>query len=280
MNGNRWCVVAAAVVLVLGWGPGVLAQDRLSDAGKGLSLDHPEGEQLLLIEDETGQSATLIDISGVEAVELAERALALGRTAESVLAETRSRDLFYDEGWRIRMIEACSDLENMVRSLNLLRPPDRFSELFAEVEAGARRYQLAAGMMRSAIARDEPLYGGAFDQFTAAGNTLLAGLVELRIENEREASEQPAPLLDPFASRQAAATLCKERYAGGPRAGYDSCMAQQAAAVDAIGGRFSFSVGVDEATFNSIRNGCRADWPDDMVARNRCELTRADAAKR
>ena len=280
MNGNRWCVVAAAAVLGLGWGPGALAQDRLSDAGKGLSLDHPEGEQLLLIEDETGQAATLIDISGAEAVELAERALALGRTAESVLAETRSRDLFYDEGWRIRMIEACTDLENMVRSLNLLRPPDRYSDSFAAVEAGARRYELAAGMMRSAIVRDEPLYGGAFDQFTAAGNALLAGLVELRLEHEREALEQPPPALDPFAARQAAAALCDERYASGPRAGYDSCMAQQAAALDAISRRFGFSVGVDQATFNSIRNGCGADWPDDMVARNRCELTRADATKR
>lgn len=280
MNSHRCCVVAISILLGFGFGAWAPAQEKLSDAAKGLSLDHPESEQILVTEADGSQSGSMIDISGAEAVELAERALALGRTAESILAETRARDLFYDEHWRGRMLQAGSDLQNMRKSLDLVQPPDRYADPFEELLNGVRRYEMSAAMMRQAISDDEPLYSGAFDQFAAAGRTVLAGVVELRLEHEREGSEQPAPAIDSLTARQASASLCGSRYGDRGGSGYANCMAQQAAALDAVNRRFSFSVGLTEAAFNSIRNRCRGDFPDDMVARDRCELSRIDAATR
>ena len=210
---------------------------------------------------------------------MVEQALALGRTAEAILAETRSSDLFYETSWRDRMIDACIDLENSKKSLELVRPPQRYVDEFDGVVAGAAQYASAAGSMRRAIANDEPLYGGVFKAFDAAGRATLAAVVELRLEHDSEGSEQSAPALNPFAAKQAYQGLCRERYPEGRGAGYDSCMSRQAAAVDAMRARVGFSVGLDEAVFNSIRRDCAGEWPKDMVARDRCELSRADAAR-
>ncbi len=280
MNNSRWCVFAAALLLGLALGSDVRAQDRLSDAGKGLSLDHPEAEQLLLVKGDSEPAGQLIDITGADAVELGERALVLGEAAESVLTETRRQDLFFDAGWRGRMLEACSDVENMRRSLQLVRPPERYANAFAEVVDGLRRYSIGTGMMEWAISEDQPRYAGAFDQFNAARRGMLAGVIELRLEHEREGAEQPALPMDPYTSNQVAAALCTARYGEAKGAGYDNCMAQQMAALDTINRRFGFTVGLDEATFNTIRHACRRECSDDLVALDRCESSRAHAASK
>jgi len=279
MNNSRWFVFAAVLLLGLASGLDVRAQDRLSDAGKGLSLEHPEAEQLLLVEGDSKPAGQLIDIAGEDAVQLGERALAFGKAAESVLTETRRQHLFYDAGWRGRMLEACSDVENMQRSLHLVRPPERYAEAFAEVVDGMTRYSIGTGMMEWAISEDQPLYAGAFDQFNAARRGILAGVIELRLEHEREGAEQPALPMDRYTSNQGAAALCTTRYGEAKGAGYDNCMAQQMAALDTITRRFSFTVGLDEATFNTVRHACRREYPDDLVAMDRCETSRADATK-
>lgn len=279
MRTTRSLTVAASLLLVFVWGAVAGAQESLSEAARGLSLERPASDQLLVVESTEETSSDLIHISGAEAVDLAERALAAGRAAEAALAETRTGDLFYDEAWRSRMLDACHELDMMRRSLDLVRPPDRYAAAFTEVVGGAGRYQIGGAMMRWAISQDEPLYGGAFDQFSAAGRGLLAGLVDLRLEREREQSEQPAPALDVFTARQAAGAVCTSRY-GEPRgSGYDQCMAQQTAAYQAMNRRFSFTVGLDEAAFNSIRHRCRAEFTDDLVALDRCELVHIEAAR-
>jgi hypothetical protein len=271
--------VAASLLMVLVWGAVAGAQETLSEAARGLSLERPESDQLLVVESAEASTGHLIGISGAEAVDLAERALAAGRRAEAVLAETRTDDLFYDAQWRSRMLEACHELDMTRRSLDLVQPPGRYVHAFAEVVTGAGRFQVGGAMLRSAISQDEPLYGGAFDQFGAAARHLLTGLVDLRLELEHEQAERTAPQLDPFGSRQTAMSLCAERY-GEPRgSGYDQCMAQQTAAYEAMSRRFGFSVGLDEATFNAIRHRCRAELTDDLVALDRCELSRIEAAR-
>jgi hypothetical protein len=103
--------------------------------------------------------------------------------------------------------------------------------------------------------------------------------VDLRREREAEAAEQPLPPPDPLAASQAITALCGKRYGKDERAGYDLCTERQNAALQNMNRRFGFNSGLEEPEFNTIRLRCRDRWPDDMVARDRCEVARIDAAR-
>jgi len=275
----RALVGVAVLVGALGSGVPAEAQQRLPDAAKGLSLNHPEGETIIVLEGEEGEAGDRPGVTGDDLVFMAQQLMAHGTAAESVLAEIRSDDLFFDEGWHGRVLDAVSNVERALRDLAFAQVPERYREGVSRVLEGGRRYQMAGGILSWSIAQDQPVFSGAFDQFTAGNRGVTAGLVKLRVERDAEEAEQPLPPPDPFTARQASAALCGRQYGEGERAGYDLCVERQHAALQAMNRRFGFSSGLDEPVFNSIRSRCRGQWPDDMVVRDRCEQVGIEQAR-
>ena len=274
----RWLRIA--VVAVLGISGLLAAQDRLQEAAGELSLDQPNGDRVIVVEEARFDDDSGPTVTGTDVLEMTEDLLALGRAAEAVALETRTEDLFYDQGWRDRLLAGLDALDSSRRNLELAVVHERYSTPVELVLEGGRHYQLAAGILRWAILRDQVLFSAAYDEFAAGNDGVIAGLVAVRNENEAELSEQQQPPLDIFSARQGMAEVCGSRYGQGRRDDYDRCIRQQEVALEAINRRFGFTVGLDDPTFNSIRFGCRQAWPDDLVGQDRCELDGARKAAR
>ena len=264
----------ALAVAFLAAGP-LVAQQRLQESANGLSLDQPENDRIIIVEEGLSEDGSAPTVTGADLVEMTEELLARGKAADAVLLETRTNDVFFNQGWRDRLLGDLDAMDVSRRNLELAVVPERYSAAVGSVLEGGRHFQLAAGILRWAILRDQPLFSAAFDEFATGNKGVIAGLVEVRIENEAEESEQQQPPLDIFTARQGMAVLCGSRYGQGRQEDYDLCVRQQEAALEAINRRFGFTVGLDDPTFNSNRFGCRQAWPDDLVGQDRCELERA-----
>ena len=254
------------------------AQERLQEAANGLSLDQPEGDRVIVAEDVRSDDDSGPTVTGTDLVEMIDDLLASGRAAEAVALETRTEDLFFDQGWRDRLLDGLDAMDSSRRNLELTVVPERYSTAVQSVLDGGRHYQIAAGILRWAILRDQAVFSAAYDEFVAGNEGVIAGLVAVRNENQAELSERQQPPLDIFSARQGMAELCGSRYGQGRRDDYDRCVRQQEAALEAINRRFGFTVGLDDPTFNSIRFGCRQAWPGDLVGQDRCELDGARKA--
>jgi hypothetical protein len=93
-----------------------------------------------------------------------------------------------------------------------------------------------------------------------------------------EAAEQPAPPINPIEANRVMNDHCRARYAQDSSA-FDSCIAAQRAAVDAMASRSAPDAGIDPTSFNVIRNNCRFEWSDDFVNQDRCERQRIASKK-
>ncbi len=268
------------LALMCGAAGPLAAQQRLQESAAGLSLDQPEGERIIVVEEGATDDGSAPTASGEDLVEMTEDLLARGRAAEAVMLEARTEDVFFNQDWRDRLVAELTAMDSSRRNLELARAPERYLGAVESVLDGGRHYQLAAGILRWAILREQTLFSSAYDEFENGNEGVIAGLVEVRIEHEAEVSEQRQPPLDSYTARQNIRALCGSRSGEGRRDDYDLCVQQQEAALQAINHRFGFSVGMDEPAFNSIRFGCRQTWPEDLVAQNRCELDRAGQATR
>jgi hypothetical protein len=254
-------------------------EQRLPDIAGGIELQRPAGEQLVIVAEGPEDQGGRVAVTGSDLVGMTEQLLEQSRHAAEILQETRTSLAFFDDGWRRRMLGALSDLDTTRTEFELCNPPDRYAEAVTRVTDGARDYQIAAGMLRWAISRDQARFSGAFEHLAAGDREVGAALAGLRVETLEQRYESDAPPPDPFAARQSAVRLCASRYGQGTGSGFDRCVAAQQASYDAITRRFSFTVGLDETSFNSIRNHCRDEWPDDLVSRDRCEQQRMAAAR-
>ena len=96
------------------------------------------------------------------------------------------------------------------------------------------------------------------------------------VASRAKAAEEPAPLINPIEADRTMRALCGGRYDEGS-SGFESCVADQRAAIDAMVGRSAPDVGLDATSFNVIRNNCRFEWADNYVNQDRCERTRIAA---
>lgn len=275
MSGIRSTVLVLCGAMAAASGFG---EQRLPDVASKIVLQRPAGEQLVVVESGPTEPGRRVAVTGVDLVEMTEALLARSREAAGILQETRTSLAFFDDGWRRRMLAVLSDIDTARIDLELCQPPDRYAEAVTRVTDGARQYQIAAGMLRWAIYRDQARFSGAFEHFEAGDREVGAALAGLRVETREQRYESEASSVDPFAASQAASRICGSWYGTALRPEYDRCIAMQRASYEAITRRFSFTVGLDEPSFNSIRNHCRDEFPDDLVARDRCERQRMAAA--
>jgi hypothetical protein len=265
---RRLVLVIAATMAAAAVGFG---DQRLSEVAGAITLKRPAGEQLVIVEPADRTPGSRMETTGADLTKLADQLLESGRAASAVLDESRSGLTFFEGGWRRRMLDALAEIDTTRFSLELVETPERYRDALARVTDGAREYQLAAGIVRWAILRDQPVFSRAFDHMRVGEREVGAALGGLRRVGAVEGSEGTPPSIDPFTASQAMAEACRGYLGAAQGADYDRCIDRQRAAVAAIGHRFSFTERVEEPAFNAIRNRCREEWPRDFISRDRCE---------
>jgi len=265
---RRLALVMAGTMAVAAAGFG---EQRLQSVAGSIKLKRPAGEQLVIVEPEPRTPGSRMETTGADLIAMAEQLLESGRAASAVLDESRSGLTFFEGGWRRRMLDALAEIDTTRFSLELIEAPERYRDTVARVADGAREYQLAAGIVRWAILRDQPVFSRAFDHMRVGEREVGAALGGLRTVGAVEGSEATPPSIDPFTASQAMAGACRAYVGATQGADYDRCIERQQAAVQAIEHRFSFTERIDEPAFNAIRNRCREEWPRDFISRDRCE---------
>jgi len=265
---RRLVLVMAGTMAVAAAGFG---EQRLHDVAGSIKLKRPAGEQLVIVEPEARAPGSRMGATGAGLIELADQLLESGRAASAVLDESRSGLTFFEGGWRRRMLDALAEIDTTRFSLELVESPERYRDALARVTDGAREYQLAAGIVRWAILRDQPVFSRAFDHMRVGEREVGAALGGLRKVGAVERNEGTPPPIDPFTASQAMAEACRAYLGAAQGADYGRCIERQQAAVAAIEHRFSFTERLDEPAFNAIRNRCREEWPRDFISRDRCE---------
>ncbi len=260
--------VAALLVLLL-VGPAAAQEKRLSDVAAAIRLRPPSGDALFVdLAPARGTASSSGDL-----VELAEEYAQRLAVVSTLLAEVGVDDTFYATDWREQMMEACIDLDTVGYSLGAVGPPGRFTAaLDGLVDASDQCSQATRGI-REAIRLDQPQYGAAMRSLSDCRPLVSRSVEEMHRIRRAELQESPPALDDPLAAALGIAELCDAR-TGRADLSFDACVARQEQARRAIADRFSFSVLLDEATFNVIRNECRLEWPNDFVGRDRCEQQR------
>jgi hypothetical protein len=268
--------LATAVVLVTP----VAAQQSLGDVAGSMKLKRPEGESVVIDRDSVAQSRRgptggtdsklFQDIVGDCLTETA--------ALHDLVEETRNGTSFYRDPWRDRVEEVGFQLEGALDELGLLTVDGRYQEAYDLAGRGADMARDALLILRSAIAQDRPVFSESRTLSKEAVRHFKDAQTALGVASRADAAEEAAPLINPIEADRIMTSLCGGWHGEGS-SGFDSCVAEQRTAVDAMTGRSAPGVGLDAASFNAIRNNCRFEWPSNFVHQDRCEQTRIAAKK-
>ena len=133
-------------------------------------------------------------------------------------------------------------------------------------------------VLSDAIAQNRPVFSEARRLSEEAIQAFEKAKNEIGAASRANAAEEYALPINPLEANEVMTSLCRSGYAEGS-SGFNQCMTEQRAAVDAMGTRSGPGVGLDATTFNRIRNNCRFEWPNNYVSMDRCERSGVAAKK-
>lgn len=201
-----------------------------------------------------------------------------GRAVRELTDPTRQDwRLLSDPLWLARLHQAFTDLDVATEALRSLRPDAALRSPWRRAVDAAEELLLAVEPIDRAYIDGERANARPYEAVRAAVAALDAAAEETDLLRRRAAAEgPPTPLMDGEIG-QLAQTVCGQRFAAGS---LDErlCLERQRQAGAAIQQRFDFTVGLDPATFNSIRSACADEFPADLSGRNACETSRMAAA--
>jgi hypothetical protein len=154
----------------------------------------------------------------------------------------------------------------------------RYQEAYDLAGRGADQAREALVIIRRAIAGNQPIYSEARTLSREAVDHFKDAEAALGAASRADVAEESAPLINPIEANRVMTAFCRRNYAE-DSSDFESCIAEQRAAIDEIAGRSAPGVGLDVASFNVIRNNCRFEWPDNFVGQNRCEQRRIATKK-
>lgn len=265
---------AATLLALLLVGAVAAQEQRLSDVAADIRLRPPSQDALFVdltpARGAASSSQDLVDLADEYAQDL--------DVVSRLLAEASSDDRFYAADWRDQMLEAAVNLDTVGYSLAAALAPERFATVHDGLIDASEECGRATRGIREAIRLDQPRYGSAMRSLADCRPRVVRAVGEMHRIRRAELQESQPPLDEPLAAAVGIVELCS---AGSGRSGsaFEECVATQEQARRALADRFSFSVLLDEATFNVIRNECRLEWPTDFAGRNRCEKQRIAEAR-
>lgn len=265
---------AATLFALLLVGSAAGQEQRLSDVASDIRL-RPPLEDAVFVDLAYGRAVTS---SSQNLVELADDYSQNLEELATLLSEIGVDDRFYAADWREQVLAACIDLDAVGYSLAAVQPPERLAAAYDDLIGASEECARGTQGIREAIRVDQPLYGGALRSMRDCSTEVSRSVGQMHRIRRAELQESQPAFDDPLAAAVGVTELCSARVGrAGPA--FEECVAEQEDARRAIAGRFGFSVLLDEATFNVIRNSCRIEWPSDFVGRNRCERQRIAEAK-
>jgi len=276
----KWSTLVIGLAITVVLVAPVAAQQSLGDVAGSIKLKRPEGESVVIDRDSVAQSRRgptggtdsrlLRDIVG----DCLTETTALHDLAE----ETRDGTSFYRDPWRDRVEEVGSRLDGALDELDLVVVEGRYQEAYNLAGRGADQAREALVIIRRAIAGNQPVYSEARTLSREAVDHFKDAQKALGAASRANAAEEAAPSINPIEANRVMTAFCRGKYAE-DSSDFESCIAEQRAAVDAMAGRSAPSVGLDAASFNVIRNNCRFEWPNNFVTQDRCEQRRIAAKK-
>ena len=255
------------------------AQQNLGDVAGSIKLKRPEGETVVIDQGTVGnarrqrlgfQSDLLRDVVGDCLTETS--------ALHDLIEETRDGTSFYRDPWRERVGEVGERLDGALDGLELITAEGRYVEAYGIATRGADLARDALMILRSAMAENRPVFSESRTLSEEAVRYLKDAKAALAAASRADSAEEAAPLINPIEADRVMTAYCAGQYGGGS-SGFDSCIAEQRAAVDAMAARTGPGSGLDVASFNVIRNNCRFEWPDNLVSQDHCEQTRIAAKK-
>jgi len=271
----RWNRVVAVWLSAVAVAAPVAAQQSLGDVAGSIKLKKAGDDVVVIDQRSVGRSRPISPAlsDGEILLETTQECAAAAQALSNLLGETGSGKVFYDDGWRARVAEAGEQFDQPREDLALIYAPERYAVAYEKADRGATAATVGLGILRAAISADRPLFSEAKRELADGTRLLESATRDLRAVLRAEDAEAPSPPIDPIAADRSIDAVCRKSFAQGSQ-GFDSCIAEQKAAMNTIIDRSAPGVRLDQPTFNSIRNNCRYEWPNDFVNRNLCERTR------
>jgi hypothetical protein len=276
----KWSTLAIGLTATVALVAPATAQQSLGDVAGSIKLKRPEGESVVIDRDSIAQSSRRP--TGGTDIELLRDVVGecLTETAalHDLVEETRDGTSFYRDPWRGRVETVGFRLDGALEELGLVAVDGRYQDAYDLAGRGAYLAGDALVILRSAIAEDRPVFSESKTLSKEAVHLFEEAQSALGTAMRADAAEEEASSINPIEANRVMSALCGGQYGVGS-SGFDSCVAAQRAAVDAMAGRFPPGVGLDAASFNVIRHNCRFEWSDNYVNQDRCERTRIAAKK-
>jgi hypothetical protein len=275
----KWSTLVIGLAIAVVSVAPATAQQSLGDVAGSIKLKRPEGDSIVIDQNTVGKARR--QPSGTESDRLREivgDCFTETSALHDLIFETRDGTSFYRDPWRSRVAEVSFQLDDALDELALVTVDTRYQEAYDLAGRGADLARDALVILRRAIAEDRPVFSESRTLSKEAVRHFKDSQTALGVAARTEAAEEVAPLINPIEADRVMTTFCGQQYAQGS-SGFDSCIAAQRAAVDAMSGRSAPSVGLDAASFNFIRNNCRFEWSDSYVNQDRCERRRIAARK-
>lgn len=272
--------IAASIVSGLLVAVPVPAQQKLGDVAGSIKLKK-SGEQNVVIDgSDVGQtSRSTASSSGSDLLsEVLADCLDVSHALSSMIADApRIKPIRYTDGWHTELDDIGLRMEGVGMELNMLPDAGPYEDAYLKAVGGFDQVRqgyeavVAATNGRTAV-------GSQLKRTISDGaDTIEKAMTEMRAVDRSQEATAPPPAIDPIAAANSIRNLCLRQGAEGSSA-YRDCVDDQDAAKNALVGRTPPSVGLDDAAFNKIRNGCLYEWPDNYINRNACETRRAAAA--
>ena len=269
----RWKAVAGFCVLVTSLVVSASAQERLGDIAGSMKLKRDGGQDVVI----DSQSSMRSGRSGASRSEgsylkqVVEGGLEDTKRLVELLEEGRTPGVFADEGWRERIEEADMNLSMSLQDLMGIRPGERNEAAYDLAVQGMERAVESSAVVRDGIARSQLRITEPKEQLEENIQLLERVLNSIGVVLREEQWEAAAPSIDPVTAAATIKAFCGGKYAEGSQQ-YEDCSARQDAAYRSCYLRNPLAVNLQTAEFNTIRNGCRFEWPNDYTAQNRCEI--------
>ena len=275
----KWSTMMIGLAIAVVLAAPATAQQSLGDVAGSIKLKRPEGEAVVIDQDTVGKArrptrGTEIDLLRDVVGDCLTETSAL----HDLIFETRDGISFYRDPWRARVEEVSFRLEDALEELRLVAADGRYQEVYDLAGHGADLARDALVILRGAIENDRPVFSESRTLSREAIGIFEDAQSALGAASRADAAEETAPLINPIEADRVMRALCGGQYGEGS-SGFDSCVAEQRAAVDAMAGRSAPGVGLGAESFNLIRNNCRFEWSDNYVNQDRCERTRIAAKK-
>jgi len=257
-----------------------MAQQSLGDVAGSIKLKGPESESVVIDQDSVRNTRGRISVGTENDFfrDAVDDCLAETRALHDLLIEARAGDAFYQPEWRDRVQEVGLRLAAANEELGLVAVEGRYRDAYELAEFGAMTAGDALEIVLGAIDLNRPVFSESRRLSEEAIRAFENSQDAIGAASRAEAAEAPAPMINPIEANRVMTAYCGGRYEQGSD-GFESCIARQRTAVDAMAGRSVSDVGLDTTSFNTIRNNCRFEWADDYVNMDRCESQRM-AAKR